>query len=97
MRHSISVPPGLLIIPDGHIINLKSNDNKTYHFFPDHSYQKKYQKYCLLVTNVTGYLMNQKGVLEQELNVNNCGLVIKVTWKLFAMRASSYKRRDNKT
>jgi hypothetical protein len=41
--------------------------------------------------------MNQNGALEQKLNVNNCGLVIKDIWKLFAMGASSYKRWDNKT
>jgi len=33
MRHSISVPPGLLTLPNGRILNLKSNGDKTYHFF----------------------------------------------------------------
>jgi hypothetical protein len=95
MSHSISVPPGLLTLPNGHIINLKSNGDKT-SLFSEHSYQEKYQKFCRLLTNVTAYLMNQKGVLEQELYANNCGLKIKDTWKLFDMTALSYKRWDNK-
>jgi len=66
-------------------------------FFPGHSYQKKYQK--ILSTRNKCYRLSHesKGVSEQELNVNNCELVMKDTWKLFAMRALSYKRRDNKT
>jgi len=40
--------------------------------------------------------MNQKGVVEQELNANNCGLIIEDIWKLFATTASSYKSWDNK-